>query len=79
MVPSLIVMNARGATLTSDSLTLDVVAPDLIIYADRPVRAAGHMLVAHVVEDWAVGNDSFGEQPPNRLLKKSALGPVRGT
>ncbi|MCB1497820.1 MAG: hypothetical protein KDJ86_18705 [Bauldia sp.] len=68
MVPSLIVMNARGATLTSDTLTLDGVAPNLIIFADRPVRAAGHMLVAHMVEDWAVGNDSFGEQPPNATV-----------
>ena len=68
MIPSLIVMNARGATLTSDTLTLDGVAPNLIIFADRPVRSAGHMLLSHMVEDWAVGSDNFGEEPPNATV-----------
>jgi hypothetical protein len=33
-----------------------------------PIRAAGHMLVTHMVEDWAVGSDSFGEEPPNATV-----------
>jgi hypothetical protein len=68
IVPSLIVMNARGATLTDDTLTLEGVAPNLIIFADRPVRSAGHMLLSHMVEDWAVGSDNFGEEPPNATV-----------
>ena len=46
MVPSLIVMNAQGASLQGETLTLNGVAPSTIVFADRPVRAAGHMLLA---------------------------------
>ena len=41
IVPSLIVMNARGATLQDGKLTLTGVSDNAIIFADRPVRAAG--------------------------------------
>ena len=44
IVPSLIVMNARGASLQGGKLTLTGVAPNSIVFADRPVRAAGHTL-----------------------------------
>ena len=50
IVPSLIVMNARGASLQGETLTLDGVAPSSIVFADRPVRAAGHMLTIFGVE-----------------------------
>jgi hypothetical protein len=49
MVPSLIVMNAQGASLQGGTLTLNGVTPSTIVFADRPVRAAGHMLTAHLV------------------------------
>jgi hypothetical protein len=52
MVPSLIVMNAQGASLQGETLTLNGMAPSTIVFADRPVRAAGHMLTAHLVEGW---------------------------
>jgi hypothetical protein len=35
-------MNSQGATLQGDKLTLIGVAPNVIIFADRPVRSAGH-------------------------------------
>src|SRR5438045_298874 len=60
MEPALIVMNARGATLQGQTLTLTGVTPNSIIFADRPVRAAGHALTAHLIEEWATGDDSFG-------------------
>lgn len=68
MVPSLIVMNARGATLLGQTLTLDGVASNSIIFADRPVRAAGHALTAHLLEEWGAGDDSFGKDPPNATV-----------
>jgi hypothetical protein len=68
MVPSLIVFNARGATLQGQKLTLNGVAPNAIIFADRPVRAAGHDLTAHIVEDWNSGSDNFGKDPPNATV-----------
>ena len=72
MVTSLIVLNAGGAKLDAQVLTLDHVAPNAIVFADRPVRAAGHALTQHVLEEWASGNDSFASDPPNATV--SVLG-----
>ena len=71
VVPSLIVMNARGASLQGETLTLSGVAPNSIVFADRPVRAAGHELTAHLIEDWGTsvpGSDSFAKDPPNATV-----------
>ena len=61
-------LNARGATLNGTTLTLLGVASNAIIFADRPVRAAGHALTAHLLEEWAQGSDSFGKDPPNATV-----------
>jgi hypothetical protein len=68
MVPSLIVLNSGGATLEGTTLTLTNVARNAILFADRPVRAAGHALTAHLIEEWDDGNDSFGKDPPNATV-----------
>src|SRR6202171_3614845 len=71
IVPSLFVLNSRGATLQGDTLTLTGVTPNSILFADRPVRAAGHVLTAHLIEDWGAstpGNDSFVKDPPNATV-----------
>jgi hypothetical protein len=71
VVPSLIVLNSRGATLQGDMLTLTGVTPNSILFADRPVRAAGHILTAHLIADWGAstpGNDSFVKDPPNATV-----------
>ena len=68
LVPSLIVMNARGASLQGGKLTLTGVAPNSIVFADRPVRAAGHTLTTHLLAEWAPNNESgesFTKDPPN--------------
>jgi hypothetical protein len=69
--PSLIVMNARGANLQGGKLTLTGVAPNSIVFADRPVRAAGHALTTHLLEEWAPNNESdesFTKDPPNATI-----------
>jgi len=69
--PSLIVMNARGASLQSGKLTLNGVSPNTIVFADRPVRAAGHTLTKTLMEEWAPSNesdDSFTKDPPNATV-----------
>jgi hypothetical protein len=71
-VPSLIVLNSKGAALQGKTLTLSGVSPNAIVFADRPVRAAGHALTAHLLEEWAVGSDSFAKDPPNATI--SVLG-----
>ena len=68
VVPSLIVMNSNGATLAGGKLTLTGVATNSIVFADRPVRAAGHALTAHLIEEWAAGSDSFAKDPPNATV-----------
>ena len=71
IVPSLIVMNARGASLQGGKLTLTGVAPNSIVFADRPVRAAGHSLTTDLLEEWSPNNasdDSFTKDPPNATV-----------
>jgi hypothetical protein len=68
IVPSLIVMNSRGASLQGTKLTLTGVAPNSIVFADRPVRSAGHALTAHLLEEWGTGSESFATDPPNATI-----------
>ena len=71
IVPSLIVINARGASLQGGQLTLTAVAPNSIVFADRPVRAAGHSLTTHLLEEWSPSNnsdESFAKDPPNATI-----------
>ncbi|WP_373506080.1 hypothetical protein [Aestuariivirga sp.] len=68
IVPSLIVLNADGATLNGTTLTLTGVSNNSIIFADRPVRSAGHALTKHLIEEWAEGSDSFAKDPPNATV-----------
>jgi hypothetical protein len=67
VVPSLIVMNARAASLSDRSLVLDGVSTNAIVFADRPVRAAGHLLTGRVLEEWMSGG-SFAKDPPNATV-----------
>ena len=74
MVPSLFVMNARGATLQGQTLTLAGVSPTSIVFADRPVRAAGHLPTAALLEEWTTGD--FAKDAPNAtasVLSKDGL------
>jgi len=68
VVPSLFVLNSRGASLQGGKLVLTGVSPNSIVFADRPVRAAGHELTAHIVNDWGSGSDSFASNPPNATV-----------
>jgi len=68
IVPSLIVLNADGAALDGETLTLTGVSKNAIIFADRPVRSAGHALTAHLIEEWGDGSQSFAKDPPNATV-----------
>ena len=72
MEPSLIVLNSSGAKLADGQLVLSGVTANSIVFADRPVRAAGHVLTAHLLGEWATGSDSFATDPPNATV--SVLG-----
>jgi hypothetical protein len=45
-----------------------VPSPNSIVFADRPVRAAGHDLTSHIIDDWATGSDNFAKDPPNATV-----------
>lgn len=68
VVPSLFVLNSKGATLQGSKLVLTGVSPNAIVFADRPVRSAGHDLTSRIVEDWASGSDNFAKDPPNATV-----------
>jgi hypothetical protein len=68
MVPSLAVLNSKGAILQGNRLTLSDVSPNSIVFADRPVRAAGHVLTSEFIKQWDVGNNSFAKDPPNATI-----------
>jgi hypothetical protein len=78
LVPSMIVLNARGAKLAGQKLVLEGIAANAIVFADRPVRAAGHALTAHLLEEWSsTSADSFAKDPPNATV--SVLNKAKGS
>ena len=70
--PSLAVMNSDGAKLEGDKLILTGVSPNTIVFADRPIRAAGHQTTEQFIMQWDEGKDSFAIDPPNATI--SVLG-----
>ncbi len=72
MIPSLAVLNAKGATLADGKLTLTGVLPSSIVFADRPFRAAGHVNTGRFIGEWDEGKGSFAKDPPNATI--SVLG-----
>jgi hypothetical protein len=72
MVPSLAVLNSEGASLKDGKLAMTGISPNAIVFADRPVRSAGHVLTSHFIQQWDEGNDSFAKDPPNATI--SVLG-----
>lgn len=75
-VPSLAVMNAAGAKLDGGKLVLTGVTPNIIVFADRPTRAAGHEMIQQFLQQWDEGKDSFAKDPPNATV--SILGAKPG-
>jgi hypothetical protein len=69
VVPTMIVLNAKGAKLQGGKLVLEGIAPNAIIFADRPVRSAGHALTSHLLEEWSINApDSFAKTAPNATV-----------
>jgi hypothetical protein len=63
---ALIVLNARGATLSGNTLTLNGVSSSAVLFASRPVRSAGHMSTPSLVALWSTG--SFAKDAPNATV-----------
>ena len=71
-VPSLAVINSAGAKLDGGKLVLTGVSANSIVFADRPVRAAGHVTTEQFIMQWDEGKDNFAVDPPNATV--SVLG-----
>ena len=67
-IPSLAVINSAGATLDGTKLVLTGVSKNSIVFADRPVRAAGHVTTAQFIMQWDEGKDNFAIDPPNATV-----------
>ena len=59
-----------AASMTSDrgTITLHGLSPSTLYFADRPQREVGHILSRQFVANWAAGDNSFAENPPNAVL-----------
>ena len=68
MVPSLAVLNSGGAKLADGKLTMSAISATSIVFADRPVRSAGHVLTSEFIKQWDEGPDSFAKDPPNATI-----------
>jgi hypothetical protein len=71
-IPSLAVINSDGAKLEGGKLILTGVSGNTIVFADRPVRAAGHVTTQQFIMQWDEGKNSFAIDPPNATV--SVLG-----
>jgi hypothetical protein len=76
-VALLLVIHARGATLQGNTLVLSGVAPSVVLFADRPIRAAGHARTSSIIGAWKNGSDTgFDKVPPNAAV--SVLDTAKG-
>ena len=63
---ALIVVNARGAKLVGQKLTLEGVSPNAVLFTTRPARGVGHMMTPDMVDIWTTG--SVAKDPPNATV-----------
>ena len=67
-IESLFVQTAKGLTTTDGTITLKMLSPSTLYFADRPQREVGHMSSEHFVEVWDEGDNSFADDPPNAVV-----------
>jgi hypothetical protein len=59
-----------GNSFTTDGMTLTIkgVAPQTLMFADRPERMTGDALTSKFVANWDQGKDDFQQSPPNATI-----------
>ena len=76
-VALLFALHAGGATLQGTTLVLSGVAPSIVVFADRPIRAAGHARTSRLMDAWRPGSEvGFDKVPPNATV--SVLDKAKG-
>ncbi|MES0863689.1 hypothetical protein ABLN87_15170 [Ruegeria sp. SCPT10] len=64
----LLVQHSDKAAMSGGVLTLVGADKNLIMFTDRPHRAAAAIPSEHLVKIWSEGDDSFAADPPNAAL-----------
>jgi hypothetical protein len=67
-IEALFVQTAASMTSGRGTITLQGLSPSTLYFADRPQREVGHMLSRQFVVNWAAGDNSFADTPPNAVL-----------
>ena len=67
-VQYLLVQTAHQVSFKGDKMTLHGVGPSTLFFSDRPERIVGHGTTEEYIRDWARGEDSFADDPPNATL-----------
>ncbi|MGO1077065.1 hypothetical protein [Inquilinus sp. CA228] len=65
----LFIQTAQRSTFDGKTLTLSGVSPSVVMFTDRPARAAEAIPTATFIKDWGIkGANSFVADPPNAGL-----------
>jgi hypothetical protein len=67
-IEAMFVQSAHGLTSIDNTLTLVGTSPSTLFFADRPDRVVGHVHTNTFVSEWAEGENSFEEDPPNAVI-----------
>jgi hypothetical protein len=67
-IESLFVQTAAGLVSDGSAMTLRMISPSTLYFADRPQRDVGHMSSEHFVNVWNEGENSFADDPPNAVV-----------
>ena len=67
-IEALFVQTAASMTSDRGTIRLQGLSPSTLYFADRPQREVGHMLSRQFVANWAAGDNSFADNPPNAVL-----------
>lgn len=68
-VALLFAIHAKSAMLQGKTLVLTGVAPNIVVFADRPARAAGHARTSKLVDAWKSGDEiGFDKALPNATV-----------
>jgi hypothetical protein len=69
----LFVQTADSVTYQGDTLTLQGISPQTVMFADRPERVTGDASTAKFVEFWTSEKSDFEKDPPNATLSRPSL------
>lgn len=70
----LFVQVADSVVVDDKTITLKGIAPQVVMFADRPERMTGDASTEAFIKIWSTGKDSFQKDPPNATLSVTVDG-----